>query len=200
MDAWNSIPSELKEKIVASCFTASEKNAVMTDEKFLDTMRFSLEHAPAVHKMVVQAIDPYLPIEEERGAISIDWEDFLKQMTVSSILQFLVDNKINGFVSSHERRNKRNLIESVALMLKRDPATMLRQKRVDDIMRSISFSKESVDTKDVEEDMQIVRNSLVSKYKRLGRDVDMVEINDEINMMFGMKQPKRLHTVFLKQK
>lgn len=198
--AWNYVPSDIKETIIRVCFT--DENVVMTDEIFLNMMCASREQAPAIHKMVVEAIDPYLPIEKE--GMVVDWESFLKRMTISSIMEFLTEHNIKLTISSEERRNKQKLIACISSALKRDPMTMLRQKRVDNIKRSISFSKQFVNDDNINDEMQIMRESLIAKYRRSSgmNDLDtntINHINEQIDMIFGKKPPASLHPDLLQR-
>ncbi len=200
---WGSLPTDIKDTIIHTCFT--DDNVVMTDETFLHMMCFSREQAPDIHKMVVEAIDPYLSIEKElsmeKECDSIDWEEFLKKKTVASIMNFLQEYKIDVTLSSEEKRSKKKLIERVAYALKRDPATLLRQKRVDSIKRNISFSKNFVPDERAEEGLQIARNILLDVHRQhgfSGKD-DETSLNNSIDMLFGKVPPTSLHPDLLKR-
>jgi hypothetical protein len=199
MDAatWSCVPSDIKEMILRACF--ADDSVVMTDDIFLNMLRVSREQAPEIHSRVVEAIDPYLPIEKE--CASIDWEEFLKRMTVSSIMEFLHEHKVEMSLSSEEKRSKRKLIECVASTLKRDPVTLLRQKRVDAIERDTSFCKHFVEDDAVDKEMQIMRDSLVAKYKRWGSSEkgDLTSVNEKVDSLFGKTPRKSLHPEFLQR-
>jgi hypothetical protein len=196
---WDCLPADIKDTIIRTCFT--DDNVVMTDETFLNMMRFAREQAPDLHKMVVEAIDPYLSIEKE-CCDSIDWEEFLKKKTVASIMNFLQEYKIDVTLSSEEKRSKKKLIERVAYALKRDPATLLRQKRVDGIKRNISFSKNFVPNERAEEGFRIARNILLDVHRQhgfSGKD-DETSLNNSIDMLFGKVPLTSLHPYLLQMK
>jgi hypothetical protein len=171
----------------------------MTDETFLNMMRFAREQAPDLHKMVVEAIDPYLSIEKE-CCDSIDWEEFLKRMSIISILKFIQEHKIDLTLSSEEKRIKHKLIACVTYTLKRDPVTLLRQKRVDNIERDISFSKNFVEDDTFKEEREIVRDSMIRMAMHRRRGVSSEKDDIKVDMLFGKVPPTSLHPDLLQLK
>lgn len=194
---WDSLPADIKDTIIRTCFT--DDNVVMTDETFLNMMRFSREQAPDLHKMVVEAIDPYLSIEKE-CCDSIDWEEFLKRMSIISIMKFIQEHKIDLTLSSEEKRSKHKLIACVTYALKRDPVTLLRQKRVDNIERDISFSKNFVEDDTFKEEREIVRDSMIRMAMHRRRGVSSEKDDIKVDMLFGKVPPSSLHPDLLQMK